>query len=65
MLCRYRSLTEAAAISLVEEFFVANKPKMDQAETEVCPSEIIIRDNDARNEEERKSNKYGGSTLTG
>ena len=29
-------------------------------EREVCPSEIIIRDNDARNEKRRKSDKNGG-----
>lgn len=100
MLCR--SLREAAAISLAEKFFVANKSKMDEAllvaitvfdstsykrkpcllaerdyitcmmvlecqkpETEVCPSDIIIRDKDARNEKRRKNNKNGGSTING
>ena len=32
-------------------------------ETEVCQTDIIIRDIDARNEERRKSNKNGGSTM--
>ena len=34
-------------------------------ETEVCPSDIIIRDKDARNEKRRKNNKNGGSTVNG
>ena len=96
MLCQ--SLREAAAISLVEKFFVVNKSKMDEAllvaitvfhtkekpvcwqnvtitcmmvlecqkpETEVCPSDSIIRDKHAQNEKRRKNNKHGGSTING
>ena len=98
MLCQ--SLREAAAISLVEKFFVVNISKMDEAllvaitvltpphtkgkpvcwqnvtitcmmvlecqkpETEVCPSDSIIRDKHARNEKRRKNNKHGSSTIT-
>ena len=32
-------------------------------ETEACPSDIIIRDIDARNEKRRKSNKNGGLPI--
>ena len=34
-------------------------------ETEVCPSDSIIRDKYARNEKRRKNNKHGGSTING
>ena len=32
-------------------------------ETEVCPTDIIIRDIDVRNEKRRKNDKNGGSTI--
>ena len=34
-------------------------------ETEVCPSDSIIRDKHAQNEKRRKNNKHGGSTING